>query len=36
LLAFQIARAVADIHDVEEDGLASIAHSKNLYAISLG
>eukprot|EP01082_Thalassiosira_pseudonana_P010726 g9901.t1.1.5e17418a g9901 g9901.t1 contig4:833293-834958(+) len=35
-LAFQIARAVADIHDVEEDGLASIAHSKNLYAISLG
>lgn len=27
-LAYQVARAIADLHDVEDDGHASIAHSK--------
>ncbi|KAL7487597.1 hypothetical protein ACHAW6_013180 [Cyclotella cf. meneghiniana] len=26
-LAYQVARAIADIHDVEDDGIASIAHT---------
>jgi len=27
-LAYQVAQAIADMHDVEDDGYASIAHSK--------
>jgi hypothetical protein len=27
-IAYQVARAIADVHDVEDDGYASIAHSE--------
>lgn len=30
--AYQVARGIADMHDVEDDGYASIAHSKSAHA----
>ena len=32
-LAYQVAQAIADMHDVEDDGYASIAHSKYYFLV---